>query len=88
MSCPLAANPRETSTPGRASPRVRPPKLVHGAGFAFFRRTAMRRRVERHGHIFDINVPLFGRSVIVSDPALVRPFCIGARRFDLAMDYL
>ena len=73
MSCPVAANPRETSTPGGASPpRVRLPKLVHGAGFAFFRRTAMRRWVERHGHIFEINVPLFGRSVIVSDPALVR----------------
>jgi cytochrome P450 len=35
----------------------------------------MRRWIKRHGRIFEINVPLFGRSIVVSDPALVRSVC-------------
>jgi cytochrome P450 family 138 len=35
----------------------------------------MRNWINRHGHIFEINVPFFGRSVVVSDPALVRAVC-------------
>ncbi len=35
----------------------------------------MRNWIRRHGRIFEINVPLFGRSVVVSDPALVRSVC-------------
>jgi hypothetical protein len=66
------ANPCETSTPnGLNPPLVRLPKLVQGVGFAVFRRTAMRYWIKRHGHIFEINVPFFGQSVVVSDPALV-----------------
>jgi cytochrome P450 family 138 len=66
----------ETSTPNMlAPPPVRLPKLVQGVGFAVFRRKAMRHLIKRHGHIFEINVPFFGRSVVVSDPALVRSVC-------------
>ena len=32
----------------------------------------MRSWIKRHGRIFEINVPFFGRTVVVSDPALVR----------------
>ncbi len=32
----------------------------------------MRRWIKRHGRIFEMNIPLFGRSVVVSDPALIR----------------
>lgn len=35
----------------------------------------MRNSIRRHGRIFEINIPVFGRSVIVSDPALVRSVC-------------
>jgi cytochrome P450 len=35
----------------------------------------MRRWIEQHGRVFEINVPFFGRSVVVSDPALVRSVC-------------
>jgi cytochrome P450 len=35
----------------------------------------MRNWIKRHGRIFEINVPIFGRSVVVSDPALVRSVC-------------
>ena len=70
------ADLRETSTPARLSPpRVRLPKLIQGVGFAFFRRKAMRSWIKRHGRIFEINVPFFGRSIVVSDPALVRSVC-------------
>jgi cytochrome P450 len=63
----------ETSTPKLSSPpRVRMPKVAQGAGFAFFRTTAMRHWIRRHGPIFEIDVPFFGRSVVVSDPDLVR----------------
>jgi cytochrome P450 family 138 len=76
MTDPAMANPCETSTPNRLNPPpVRLPKLVQGVGFAFFRRRAMRNWIERHGRIFEINVPFFGRSVVVSDPALVRSVC-------------
>ena len=76
MTDTAMADPCETSTPNRVNPPpVRLPKLVQGVGFAFFRRKAMRNWIKRHGRIFEINVPFFGRSVVVSDPALVRSVC-------------
>jgi cytochrome P450 len=64
-----------SSAIGLKPPAVRLPMLVQGVAFAFFRRGAMRRWIKRHGHIFEINVPFFGRSVIVSDPAVVKVVC-------------
>ena len=76
MTDSATASPCETSAPNRLNPPpVRVPKLVQGIGFAFFRRRAMRNWIKRHGRIFEINVPIFGRSVVVSDPALVRSVC-------------
>lgn len=66
---------RATSTPRLNPPVVRTPRLVQGIQFAIFRRRAMHKWIERHGHIFEVNVPFFGRTVIVSDPALVRLMC-------------
>jgi cytochrome P450 len=63
----------ETSPPDRlCPPSVRLPKLVQGVAFAFFRRRAMRNWIKRYGRIFEINVPFFGPTVVVSDPALVK----------------
>ncbi|MCV7257157.1 cytochrome P450 [Mycobacterium shimoidei] len=76
MIDPATADPCEVLTPhGLNPPRIRLPKLVQGAAFAFFRRRSMRHWINRYGHIFEMNVPFFGRSVIVSDPALVRLMC-------------
>lgn len=76
MTDSAMANPCETLTPNRLNPPpVRLPKLVQGVGFAVVRRRAMRNWIKRHGRIFEINVPIFGRSVVVSDPALVRSVC-------------
>jgi cytochrome P450 len=70
------ATPCETSAPNRLNPpQVRLPKLAQGVGFAVFRAKAMRNWIKRFGHIFEINIPFFGRSVVVSDPALVRSVC-------------
>jgi cytochrome P450 family 138 len=70
------ASPCELSTPTSLNPpQVRSPKLLQGVRFAFFRRRSMRYWIKRHGRIFEINVPFFGRSVVVSDPALVRSVC-------------
>jgi cytochrome P450 len=76
MPHPATADPCDTATPYRLNPpRVGSPKLLQGVRFAFFRRKAMRSWIRRHGRIFEINVPLFGRSIVVSDPALVRSVC-------------
>lgn len=76
MTCPAMANQCETLTPNRSHPpRVRLPKLVQGALLTLFRRNTMRYWIKRHGRIFEFNVPFFGRSVIVSDAALVRSVC-------------
>ena len=39
---------------------------------AGFRRWFLRNAAKRYGPVFAINVPFFGRSVVVSDPALLR----------------
>ena len=66
----------DTATPIRSKPpSARSPKLVQGVGFAFFRRRAMRSWIKRYGRIFEIDVPFFGRSVIVSDPDPVKSVC-------------
>jgi hypothetical protein len=70
------ANPCQTSTPHSLNPPpVRLPRLVQGVGFAVFRGKAMRNWIKRHGRIFEINVPFFGQSVVVSDPSLVKAVC-------------
>ncbi len=58
-------------------PAVRLPKVVQGVLLAGFRRFFLRTTLKRLGPVFAINVPFFGRSVVVSDPA-------GNRKLDKA----
>ncbi len=58
--------------PHKPPPQVPFPKVVQGVVFAGFRRWMMRTSIKRYGHVFSINVPYFGRTVMMSDPALVR----------------
>ena len=51
---------------------VRLPKPVQMVLLAGFRRWFLRNALKRYGPVFAINVPFFGRSVVVSDPALAR----------------
>src|SRR5215208_5286858 len=65
----------ETSTmPGtlKQPPAVPFPKAIQGVAFAGFRRWMMRKAIAQYGPVFTINVPFFGRTVVMSDPALVR----------------
>ncbi len=68
--------PVEAKTPtfetGKRPPALRLPKIVQGVAFAAFRRKTMHYGASRFGKVFEINVPFFRRTVIVSDPALVR----------------
>ena len=59
-------------TPPKMPPVVRLPKPVQGVLLAGFRRWFLRNALKRYGPVFAINVPFFGRSVVVSDPALAR----------------
>jgi cytochrome P450 family 138 len=75
MSCSATGNPsadlRQTPD-GPSPPKVRLPKLVQGAGFAFFQHHMIGKWIKRYGRIFEINIPFFGRTVMVADPALVK----------------
>ncbi|OBJ83506.1 cytochrome P450 [Mycobacterium gordonae] len=69
-----------TATACKTSNGLNPPashqlKLLQGIEFAFFRRKAMEKWIRRFGNVFEINVPFFGQTVIVSDPALARSVC-------------
>lgn len=64
-----AAGPDDTV---RLPPGPSLPRAVQGAGFIASRRRMFRALSRRYGRVFTVNVPLFGRAVVVSDPALVR----------------
>ncbi|OBG12620.1 cytochrome P450 [Mycolicibacterium celeriflavum] len=58
--------------PGRTPPAVPLPKPVQLVLMAGFRRWYLVKAINRYGPVFAINVPFFGRSVVVADPALLR----------------
>lgn len=64
--------PAAATSAGAKLPTVRSPRLVQGIAFAFFRGKAMQHWTGRYGRVFEINLPVFGRSVVVADPALVK----------------
>lgn len=66
-----AKTPTPTA-PGKMPPAVRLPKAVQMVLMTGFRRRFLRYAGKRYGSVFAINVPFFGRSVVVSDPALAR----------------
>jgi cytochrome P450 len=64
-----------TVEPGRAvhlPPALGLPKAVQGAAYAFARRQLVARLVRRYGTAFALNIPMFGRTVIVADPQLAK----------------
>ncbi len=56
-----------TLPPGPSTPRV-----VQGAYALTVPQRGMRRMRDRYGDAFTVNVPIFGRAVVISDPAEVR----------------
>ncbi|ETW21944.1 cytochrome P450, partial [Mycobacterium gastri 'Wayne'] len=57
---------------GTLPPAPRIPSLVQGLVFAVTRRGMMRRLAHRYGNVFTLNIPIYGRVVVVGDPQLAR----------------
>ena len=53
-------------------PEVALPKAIQGIGFVLGRRWIIRQAARRYGNVFTLTVPVFGNTVVVSDPALVK----------------
>lgn len=61
-----------TTDPIRLPPGPRIPKAAAALGFFTARRRALTAAAKRYGDCFTVELPIFGRTVIISDPALVR----------------
>ncbi len=68
----VSVDAKAPTTPAKMPPVVPLPKPVQGVLLSGFRRWFQRNAQKRYGPVFAINVPFFGRSVVVSDPALAR----------------
>nr|WP_051469094.1 cytochrome P450 [Mycolicibacterium tusciae] len=53
-------------------PGPRLPKLVQGIGYALSRNRVYEHIARRHGDVFTMNLPMFGRTVIVANPLLAK----------------
>jgi cytochrome P450 len=61
-----------TNDPVRLPPAPRIPKLVQGLAFVANRDKAVAAVARRHGSEFTLNLPIFGHTTVISDPALVK----------------
>jgi cytochrome P450 len=68
----IGAEATSTPSPGKRPTALPLPKIVQGVAFATVRRRFVKQARKRYGQVFEFNVPFFGRTVFVADPALVR----------------
>ncbi|BBZ19198.1 cytochrome P450 [Mycolicibacterium gadium] len=61
-----------TTDPVRLPPAPRIPKLLQGVGFLAARDRAVAAVSKRYGPTFTLNLPIFGPTVVVGDPALIK----------------
>lgn len=61
-----------TTEPVRLPPAPRIPKLLQGVGFVTARERSVAHLSRRYGPAFTLNLPIFGPTVVVSDPALIK----------------
>lgn len=61
-----------TSDPVRLPPGVGLPRVVQGAAMLVDRPRALEYARRRHGAVFSASLPLFGDTVVLSDPALIK----------------
>ena len=59
-----------TTDPVRLPPAPRIPKLLQGVGFVAAREKSVAALAKRYGSAFTLRLPIFGETVVVSDPAL------------------
>ena len=69
----------QTTDPVRLPPGPRWPKLVQGAAVLAFRHQSVAALGRRFGSTFTLNVPVFGQTVVVSDPVLVKDLFSSSR---------
>ncbi len=62
------ATPRAVKVP--PSPRI--PKPLMGLAFSVSRRWTVAQVARRYGNVFTLNVPVFGRTVVIADPQLAK----------------
>ncbi|VEG37932.1 cytochrome P450 [Mycolicibacterium flavescens] len=65
---PAAASPAAVKLP----PKARIPKPLLGLAFAVSRRWTVAQFARLHGPVFTMNVPVFGRTVVIGDPQLAK----------------
>jgi cytochrome P450 len=70
MSEVVTAAPASTTVKLPPAPRI--PKVLQGIGFALSRRGMMQRLERRYGDAFTLNLPMYGRVVVVGDPQLAK----------------
>jgi cytochrome P450 family 138 len=56
----------------RLPPAPRIPKVFQGAAFAISRRWTVQQMARRHGEVFMLSVPVYGRVVVVANPQLAK----------------
>jgi cytochrome P450 len=61
-----------TTDPVRLPPAPRIPKLLQGVGFVAAREKSVGALARRYGPAFTLRLPIFGETVVVSDPALIK----------------
>ena len=61
-----------TTDPVRMPPAPRIPKLLQGVGFVAAREKSVAALAKRYGTAFTLRLPIFGVTVVVSDPALIK----------------
>ncbi|MCT7661511.1 cytochrome P450 [Mycobacterium deserti] len=72
MTDAAVVNSDAPTTPLRRPPALPYPKVAQGVAFAGFRRWMMRKAIDKYGPVFAINIPFFGRTVMVADQKLVK----------------
>jgi cytochrome P450 family 138 len=70
MSQAITEAPAATAV--RLPPTARMPKLLCGLTFAISRRGMIKRLTRRYGNVFTLNIPIYGRVVVVGDPQLAK----------------
>jgi len=71
-----------TTEPVRLPPGPRVPKIVQGIAFSAAREEVVAALARRYGGAFTVNLPVFGRTVVIGDPILVKDL------FSTGMDLL
>jgi cytochrome P450 family 138 len=65
---PVAGAPRAAKAP----PRLRLPKIVQGLAFSISRRWTIKQVSRHYGDVFTLNVPVFGKTVVIGDPQVAK----------------